>query len=62
MLINTIHGQMEESDLIKEIKVYEDDNELTQCIEYTLNEELVHRSVHVQLKKQVEGSLDAAEF
>ena len=61
-MISTIHGDMKEEDLVKEIKVYEDDNELTHCIEYTLDGELVHRSVHVQLKKQVECSLDAAQL
>jgi len=45
--------RMLESDLEKVLKVTDNENELTNVIEYYLNDELVHRSVHVQLKKQI---------
>ena len=44
---------MDRSDLRENTVVEENDNELTHALEYWLNDELVHRSVHVQLKKNV---------
>ena len=55
MLINTTHGEMEESDLVKREGTLEDDNEITTTVEYYLGEELVHRSAHVTLKKWPAG-------
>lgn len=37
--------------------VFEDDNERTEAVEYWLDGELVHRSVHVKLKKSLESHL-----
>jgi hypothetical protein len=52
-LVNTTHGEMDDSLLTRKDGVYEDDNEKTTWIEYWLNDELVHRSVHVELKQNV---------
>jgi hypothetical protein len=51
MLVNTIHGEMDDSLLEKKEGVVDNDNERTQWIEYWLNGEIVHRSVHMVLKK-----------
>ena len=52
MLITTIHGEMDESQLTKREGVAVDnDHERTTFVEYYLGEELVHRSVHVTLKE-----------
>ena len=46
-------GLMNTDDLDKKEQIIDNDNERTLVIEYYLEEELVHRSVHVQLKKNV---------
>jgi hypothetical protein len=51
MLVNTTKGEMDDSLLERKDGVFEDDNELTTWVEYWLDGELVHRSVHVTLKK-----------
>jgi hypothetical protein len=51
MLITTTKGDMEESLLNKRTGVVDNSNEMTKWVEYWLNGELVHRSVHVTLKK-----------
>ena len=50
MLVNTIHGEMDDSLLEKKEGLLDNDNEFTTWTEYWLNDELVHRSVHVTLK------------
>jgi hypothetical protein len=50
-LINTTKGEMDESLLEKKEGSVDNDNEYTTWVEYWLEGELVHRSVHVQLKK-----------
>ena len=50
-LIITTKGDMEESLLEKKTGFVDNDNEYTTWVEYWLEGELVHRSVHVQLKK-----------
>ena len=50
-LINTTKGEMEESLLEKKEGSVDNENEYTTWVEYWLDGELVHRSVHVQLKK-----------
>ena len=52
-LVTTIHGEMDDSLLERKDVHFEDDNESTDAIEDWLNGELVHRSVHVTLKKNV---------
>lgn len=55
--VNTIHGEMDEADLVKTEGNFEDDNELTSWVEYRLpgSDEIVHRSAHVHLKKAIFG-------
>jgi hypothetical protein len=50
-LITTTKGDMDESLLEHRTGTVDDDNEFTTWTEYWLNDELVHRSVHVTLKK-----------
>ena len=50
-LVNTTKGEMDEALLEKKEGLIDNDDEETRWVEYWLNGELVHRSVHVQLKK-----------
>jgi hypothetical protein len=50
-LVMTTKGEMEESLLEKREGSVDNDHEYTAWIEYWLEGELVHRSVHVQLKQ-----------
>ena len=52
-LVTTTKGEMEESLLEKREGSLDNDNETTTWVEYWLEGELVHRSVHVTLKKNV---------
>lgn len=61
-MINTTKGQMDESLLEKIEGSIDNDNETTTWVEYWLDGELVHRSAHVQLKKAVTFSAEAASF
>jgi hypothetical protein len=54
-LIQTTHGEMDVALLTKKDGVLENDHEITTWVEYYLGEELVHRSVHVQLKTWPDG-------
>jgi len=51
MLVNTTKGEMDEALLEKKEGTIDNENELTNWVEYWLEGELVHRSVHVTLKK-----------
>jgi hypothetical protein len=51
MLVNTTKGEMNEDLLDKKEGTIDNENELTTWVEYWLEGELVHRSVHVTLKK-----------
>jgi hypothetical protein len=51
MLVNTTKGEMDDALLEKKEGTIDDENELTTWVEYWLEGELVHRSVHVTLKK-----------
>jgi len=53
MIVTTTKGDMDDSMLVKQEGSIENDNELTSWTEYWLDGELVHRSVHVLLKKNV---------
>lgn len=53
-MITTTKGPMDESLLEKKTGVIDNDVETTNWIEYWLDGELVHRSVHVELKQGVE--------
>lgn len=52
-LVYTTKGELEEATLEKREGVVDDDRECTRWIEYWLDGELVHRSVHIVLKKAV---------
>ena len=61
-LVTTTKGDMDESLLVKKEGSVDNDNELTTWVEYWLDGELVHRSAHVQLKKSVGLTVEAASF
>jgi hypothetical protein len=61
-LVTTTKGDMDESLLEKREGTVDNDNELTTWVEYWLDEELVHRSAHVQLKKTVTLTSSVASF
>lgn len=62
MLVTTTKGEMDDSLLEKREGTIDNDNETTSWVEYWLGEELVHRSVHVVLKKNVFVDGMAAAF
>ena len=63
MIVNTTKGPMDNSLLEHKSGVNEDDNERAVWTEYWLDGELVHRSVHLTLKKfTVTGDAVAASF
>ena len=51
MIVTTTKGDMDDSLLEKREGTVDNENELTTWVEYWMDEELVHRSVHVTLKK-----------
>ena len=61
-VITTTKGDMDESLLLKQTGVVDDDVEHTTWVEYWLDGELVHRSAHVTLKKHIEVASKAASF
>ena len=61
-LVNTTKGEMDESLLEKKEGFVDNEDEYTTWVEYWLDGELVHRSVHVQLKKSVVLSGSTASF
>ena len=61
-MITTTKGLMDEALLDKREGTIDNDNETTTWVEYWLDDELVHRSVHVQLKRAVVSFGETAEF
>ena len=61
-LVNTTKGEMDDSLLEKKEGFVDNEDEYTTWVEYWLDGELVHRSVHVQLKKSVVLSGSTASF
>lgn len=61
-LITTTKGEMDEALLEKKEGFVDNDNEYTTWVEYWLDGELVHRSVHVTLKKALSLGAEAASF
>ena len=61
-LITTTKGEMDESLLEKKAGSVDNDNETTTWVEYWLGGELVHRSAHVALKRNVSSAVEAASF
>lgn len=53
MIVTTTKGEMDDSLLEKREGSDETDNETISFTEYWLNGEMVHRSVHVALKRNV---------
>jgi hypothetical protein len=53
MIVNTTKGEMDDSLLEKREGSVDTDTETTSWVEYWLGEELVHRSVHMALKRSV---------
>jgi hypothetical protein len=62
MLVNTIHGEMDDSLLEKREGSLDNDIEFTTWTEYWLDDELVHRSVHVTLKTSPALFAETAEI
>ena len=62
MIVTTTKGDMDDSLLEKKEGVVDNEDEYTTWVEYWLDGELVHRSVHVQLKKSVGLTIEAASF
>lgn len=62
-LVTTTKGEMDESLLERKEGSVENENEYTTWVEYWHEGELVHRSVHVTLKKMpVFAGAEAASF
>ena len=53
MLITTTKGQIDDSLLEKKEGIIDTENETTRWVEYWQNNELVHRSVDMTLKRNV---------
>jgi hypothetical protein len=53
MIVTTTKGEMDDSLLEKREGSLENDTETTSWVEYWLDGELVHRSVHMALKSNV---------
>jgi len=53
MIVNTTKGEMDDSLLEKREGLLDNDTETTSWVEYWLDGELVHRSVHMVLKRSV---------
>jgi len=53
MLVTTTKGEMDDSLLERRDGSVENDTETTSWVEYWLGDELVHRSVHMALKRGV---------
>jgi hypothetical protein len=61
-LITTTKGDMDESLLEKKEGFVDNEDEYTTWVEYWLDNELVHRSAHVQLKKALVMGATTASF
>ena len=61
-MVNTTKGEMDEALLEKREGSIDNDNETTNWVEYWLNDEMVHRSVHVTLKKAVMSTTEIGGF
>ena len=51
MIVTTTKGDVDDSLLVKQEGVIDNDDEYTTWVEYWLDNEMVHRSAHVTLKK-----------
>jgi len=62
MIVTTTKGDMDDSLLVKKEGFIDNENEYTTWVEYWLDDELVHRSAHVTLKKSPFMDLIAASM
>lgn len=62
MEITTTHGAIDDSRLRRVDGELDNDNEHTTWVEYYLGDEMVHRSVHVTLKKGREYQVAGGNF
>lgn len=62
MLVSTTKGEMDDSLLERREGVMDNEHEETKWLEYWLDGEMVHRSVHVHLKQNVFADGMAAIF
>ncbi len=62
MMVNTIYGEMDEELLENRTGSSENEDEIVNWNEYWLNDELVHRSVHVHLKRGIDFGAEAASI
>ena len=62
MLVTTTKGEMDDSLLVRKDGNMEDPNEKTSWVEYYLGDELVHRSVHVELKQPLVAETTLGEM
>jgi hypothetical protein len=62
LIVTTTKGDMDDSLLEKREGTVDNDNELTNWVEYWLEGELVHRSAHVTLKKTPPAGGEAASI
>ena len=53
MIVNTTKGEMDDSLLEKREGSLDNDTETTSWVEYWLDGEMIHRSVHMALKRSV---------
>ena len=58
--VTTTKGIMDTDDLEKRWGGVDNDHEITEWVEYWLDGEMVHRSVHVHLKKNIVAESIAA--
>lgn len=56
MIVTTTKGDMDSSLLVRKDEQFENDNEKTTITEYYDKGELVHRSVHIDLKTAIFGN------
>ena len=62
MIVTTTKGDMDDSLLEKKEGFVDNEDEYTTWVEYWLDNELVHRSVHVTLKKALVMGAVTASF
>ena len=62
MIVTTTKGDMDDSLLEKKEGLVDNEDEYTTWVEYWLDGELVHRSVHVTLKKMPPIVAEAASL
>ena len=62
MIVTTTKGDMDDSLLEKREGSVDNDNENTTWVEYWLDNELIHRSAHVRLKKPIVSTSEIGSF